>query len=661
MKSARRFLFVSMLGLVASCGGGGGGGGDAPPPPPPPNPLAPVITGPGSILPIAVIGVPISPVTFTATGTAPINWSVTGGTLPPGLTVSPSGVLSGTPTFAGSFFFIVTATDANGSDSEGFTQAVGTTATENEPNNDAASANPLDIGSAGTGVITADDIDFWSFPATEDQVVRIELFAIRREFSSWDTNANRPRLTLVGPNGTDFLLGHDFSNGGSAGWQWGNHDLDIPMFRIPADGDYYVRVESTIAGIQGGSYAVLVTDVTPPSLQEESETNDDAATANAITPGTVWAMKDDDNDDWFSFDITEETLVYLEITGYRNGVYGIGGSADDDYFDPTIELIDADESSVRATSYQVFFSDPALHYHLVTPGTYFLRVTESSNGTDGDGAYFITFTATPVGSIAETETNNDTATATPIAYGDVVSGSMDSDDDFYSFSGTAGDIVRVFWFEGGASETATDFLDMNFMIDDSTILQRAVQSGGVNAMACMRAILPSTGTFYVRVQPAGGPTSYVFQLVLFKNSTYETEGNDTIGVANAFPGSGRVSGAIDVPGDVDIFSFTAQAGDIITFSIYAGAGSSSDGFSSHSKYTTAFAALFPDLEVVNDTSNSLGVTPYSGTTFSGESVTNGLATSELTFVPILAGTYYIQVTASDGAGDSDHRYVLERR
>jgi large repetitive protein len=54
-------------------------------------------------------------VTLTATGgTAPHTFSVSTGTLPPGLSLSGAGVLSGTPTNAGSWGFNVTATDADG-------------------------------------------------------------------------------------------------------------------------------------------------------------------------------------------------------------------------------------------------------------------------------------------------------------------------------------------------------------------------------------------------------------------------------------------------------------------------------------------------------------------------------------------------------------------
>ena len=55
--------------------------------------------------------------TLTATGTAPITWNVTSGSLPAGLSLNNGGMITGTPTTAGTSTFTVTATNAYGSDS----------------------------------------------------------------------------------------------------------------------------------------------------------------------------------------------------------------------------------------------------------------------------------------------------------------------------------------------------------------------------------------------------------------------------------------------------------------------------------------------------------------------------------------------------------------
>ena len=77
--------------------------------------LAPITLAPASPLPAATFGTAYSQ-TLTAsggTGTG-FGFAVTSGSLPPGLTLSAAGVVSGTPTAAGVYSFTVTATDGGG-------------------------------------------------------------------------------------------------------------------------------------------------------------------------------------------------------------------------------------------------------------------------------------------------------------------------------------------------------------------------------------------------------------------------------------------------------------------------------------------------------------------------------------------------------------------
>lgn len=89
------------------------------------GPVAPTITSgtPG----VATVGTAYS-FTFSASGDATITWAVSSGTLPAGLALSTSGILSGTPTAAGSSSFTVTAINAAGAANQNVTLTVSASA-----------------------------------------------------------------------------------------------------------------------------------------------------------------------------------------------------------------------------------------------------------------------------------------------------------------------------------------------------------------------------------------------------------------------------------------------------------------------------------------------------------------------------------------------------
>lgn len=74
---------------------------------------APSISVSPATLPNPAIATAYSQTVTAANGTAPYTYAITSGALPPGLTLTSSGVLSGTPTAGGTFNFTITATDAN--------------------------------------------------------------------------------------------------------------------------------------------------------------------------------------------------------------------------------------------------------------------------------------------------------------------------------------------------------------------------------------------------------------------------------------------------------------------------------------------------------------------------------------------------------------------
>ena len=75
--------------------------------------VSPVLSITTPALPTAVINVAYSFTMQAAGGTGPYSWSITGGRLPSGMTLDPSGLISGTPTFTSSSSITFKVTDSS--------------------------------------------------------------------------------------------------------------------------------------------------------------------------------------------------------------------------------------------------------------------------------------------------------------------------------------------------------------------------------------------------------------------------------------------------------------------------------------------------------------------------------------------------------------------
>lgn len=78
------------------------------------NVPAPTISIVPETLPNGTVGTSYNQTATASGGVSPYGYAVTAGTVPPGLTLSAGGVLTGTPTAGGTYNFTLTATDANG-------------------------------------------------------------------------------------------------------------------------------------------------------------------------------------------------------------------------------------------------------------------------------------------------------------------------------------------------------------------------------------------------------------------------------------------------------------------------------------------------------------------------------------------------------------------
>ncbi|MBK7644407.1 MAG: hypothetical protein IPJ19_15425 [Planctomycetes bacterium] len=529
---------------------------------------------------------------------------------------------------------------------------------ETVPNDTPAAANALKVGTPILGsVAIAGDVDCFALPLAAGKIVKFELFGTRNDQADWDTNGNIPRLTILDTdtNANAKLLEQDFSGNFSDGWSWGYHDLDIPLFKVPATGTYYACVTQDDDTLDGGAYILRASYVSLPGMQEEAEArgvsgeNDDFSTAQAIHTGTIHGYHVADELDYYSFTISSPTVVRFQLTAYQNGVH------DDTaiYYDTIASLYDTDGTTQLFSNDDAVFYDSGIQYEIDTPGTYFFAVDQYDLGMSGE--YFLSFTTSAANGSTEVEPNDDAATANSIAYGGRAKGTLDvGETDFYKFSGKAGDMVRLQRFDSSIKQDATATVSVTLVGTDGTT---DLTSGGDDDFQVMTAILQETGTFYIRVAGAASLTDYRLELTRFQSSTYEVEPNDLD--ADAAPLVERVSGAIDPNGDVDTYKVALTKDKLVRFSCYASdSATDSNGSFNFSGHGSDLAPLIEILDETDTLVASSTSVPVTSGVFT-ESVTDSLPTNSLVWTAPASGNYFVRISDANAGNGATYYYVLE--
>jgi hypothetical protein len=529
---------------------------------------------------------------------------------------------------------------------------------ETEANDTIATANLVPVGTPVVGdVTTAADIDYFKINLATGRIVEIELFATRGDQETWDAADNVPRLTLwdTDANANAKLLEHDYGGFTSDGWSWGKHDLDMPMFKVPATGAYFVSVTQDDTTLAGGSYALRVHYITVSNLQEETEptatdgVNDTPATAQVITPGTIHGFHVSGGLDYYTFTVAANTTVRFEMTAYRNGP----NRGDANYYDPYIYLYDIDGTTELASDDDSYFYDSSIQYNFDLAGTYFVSIDEFAGA---NSEYFLSYSTSSSAAVAESEPNDDTTTAGSISYGGRVSGDIDAGEvDFFKFTGTKGDMVRLQRFDANNLQGADDTVIVTMLATDGTT---ALSTGGDFDFQTQTTILQETGTFYIKVEPNTTLTDYALELTRFKSATYETEANDTIATADSL--STRVAGVIDPVGDADVYSFSTSTNHLVEIVCYASISLDPNG-DGDLEYSGHGSACSPLLEVLDGTGAVVATFTSAPATVYAESVTDPLPTCQVVGVPDPGGIYYVRVTDALGGGGPGFYYVLEKR
>jgi len=552
----------------------------------------------------------------------------------------------------------VLVTGCWGSDSGGGGSTL--TQLEVEPNDGIIQSNDILLGTPIKGdVIEEEDEDWFQLRLNVGRTIKVELFGTRLDQETWDAVSTVPRLTIYFPD--DQTKVHEQSL--ASGWTFSALDFDIPAFTVPQTGTYWFVIRADTDLSPGGRYVLRVSYANPTATLDEIEkpldlgVNDTPRTGQLVQNGMLRGFHRDGNDDYYKVQVSGPRVIRAELFAQRNGVFGDATSP----YDPLLRLLRPDGSTLIVENDDAFFADPGIQAYVEAAGTYYVQVTQGPASTE-DAPYILRISSDPATATPESEPNDTPATADSIAHGGAVSGGIVlGQADWYRFQSDPGDMIRLQVFDVANSTASVDAVEVALFGPDGTT---AVPFDIGTEFQVASTILQQNGPFFVRVQPAPAAASgtlYRLELERFHAAVQESEPNDLTSTADAFPSGKFAAGVVSIPGDVDLFRFTASRDQLVTFVVYAGeATTGSDGFPEYSGWGSDLQPLL----TIRDTVGAAVATSTSAPTnlVFTESVADGLPTAAVTFVvPPTSTSFFLEVAAADGTGSSAHYYVVERR
>jgi len=366
-----------------------------------------------------------------------------------------------------------------------------------------------------TTIDAAGEVDLFTFDGSDGDVVLLTL----TEGSGFNAGSQSPRVNIFTPSGA--LLRNFFDANTTV------------QDTLPETGTYVVRVHASSL-IHTGTYTVGLEGLSPLTAGATTLTLGDLVTATIDAAGEV---------DLFTFTGGVGDVVFLSLTegtGFNSG----GQTPRLRVYAPSGGLVGShqDANSVRQDTLQ-------------ESGTYVVRV--QANTLIHTGTYHIGLEGlSPLSPGAPTLSLGDLITATIDASGET---------DFYTFTGSAGDVVFMTLTEGAGFNSG----------GQTPRLRVYAPSGGLvgshqDANSTRQDTLPETGTYVVRL----------FANTLLHTGTYHV---GLEGLSPLSPGAPTLSlgdlttATIDASGETDFYTFTGSAGDVVFTTLTEGAGFNSGG------------------------------------------------------------------------------------
>jgi len=298
------------------------------------------------------------------------------------------------------------------------------------------------------------------------------------------------------------------------------------------------------------------------------------------------------------------------------------GSAATATFDPYMELL-SPTGAVLTSDARV--SSAYIEVTAATSGTFGVLVRELNNNTTGD--YRIYFDKAPHTGAATDPADGDGKVLTPNSTTSAAIGSV-GDLDLYTFSAAAGDRIVLSMGEGSAATATFDpYLALYGPAGNQITTDAGVASAYIEVTATV------AGTYTVLALENNNDTTGDYKLYFEKapfagNATDPADGDGKTLAPNS-----TTTAAIGAVGDLDLYTFTAAAGDRIVLSMGEG--------------SAATATFDPYLELFNP---SGGVVQTSA----------GVASAFIEVTAATAGTYTVLARENNDDTTGDYRLYFEK-
>lgn len=382
---------------------------------------------------------------------------------------------------------------------------------------------PLTNGATHTGEILLGEVDVWTFNATVGQRIAVHVGQMT------ETDDFRPWIRVWAPNGA--------SLGDTAGV---NADV-IDDIVAPVNGLYVVQVASFDSGFDGiGTYR-LTLDATGAPITVSPGDQGGPMTNGATHTGDIQLGEVD-------------AWTFDAVAGQRMSVH-VGQTGETDDFRPWIRLW----SPTGASLGDVAGVNATVIDDVIAPatGTYLVQVASFDAGFDGIGTYRVTLTATGNPVTVSPGDQGGPMTNGALHTGEILLGEVD----VWTFTANVGERLAVHV----GQDTETDDFRPWIRVWSPTGASLG-DVAGVDATVIDDIVASTAGTYIVQVASFDSGFDGV--------GTYRLTMTKTPGPITVSPGDdggpltngGLHTGAI-VRGDVDVWTFSATAGDRIAVHI----------------------------------------------------------------------------------------------